>query len=60
MQLYFRTYTFLCVLKQSVGYPVRFLQNPDPGDPKRPDPDPDPSYKMFNKPYYVWDVLTLF
>ena len=32
--------------------------NPDPNDPKRP--DPDPPFTIFNKPYYVCDVLTSF
>ena len=41
-------------------YRIRGFKNsnrePDPGDPKRP--DPDPPFTFFNKPFYVWDVLT--
>ena len=38
------------------------LKNLDPdSDPRDPKiPDPDPPYTIFNKPYYVWDVLTSF
>ena len=32
----------------------------DPGGPKRLDLDPDPPYEIFDKPYYVWDVLPSF
>ena len=35
-----------------------FDPDPDPGDPKRL--DPDPPYTIFNKPYYVRNVFTSF
>ena len=34
--------------------------DPDPGDPKTQDLDPHPPFTIFNKPYYVWNVLTSF
>ena len=50
------------IVVSSVVAPVRIVPDPDPDpyDPKRPDPDLDPPYTIFIKPNYVWDVLTSF